>query len=217
MRTHDGGGGVAQHGGQTPNNRLTERHAALVYCVLLWYWTSMLWSTDTCQNKVSTDQYHVTISRAQVNSSSRSSDFWSWPLTRCCFFIGSRAHVWLTCWKQGRIVWEADKCSPRILRMQMFCCFFCVYGDYWNSKQNEGQTIYRKPRLLHSNCLNWKIYCDDHSSLWSTTAVQIYELFHVYFTSQRLLWDTNAAQIPHIKLLTPCWLCNSRWSGLICV
>ena len=34
-------------------------------------------------------------------------------------------------------------------------------------------------RLLFSNCLNWKIYCDDHSSLWSTTAVQIYELFHI--------------------------------------
>ena len=29
-------------------------------------------------------------------------------------------------------------------------------------------------RLLLSNCLNWKIYCNDHSSLWSTTAVQIY-------------------------------------------
>ena len=27
-------------------------------------------------------------------------------------------------------------------------------------------------RLLHSNCLNWKIYCDDYSSLSSTTAVQ---------------------------------------------
>ena len=38
-------------------------------------------------------------------------------------------------------------------------------------------------RLLPSNCLNWKIYCDDHSSLWSTTAVQIYELFHIHFTS----------------------------------
>ena len=38
-------------------------------------------------------------------------------------------------------------------------------------------------RLLLSNCLNWKIYCNDHSSLWSTTAVQIYELFHIYFTS----------------------------------
>ena len=23
-------------------------------------------------------------------------------------------------------------------------------------------------RLLFSNCLNWKIYCDDHSSLWLT-------------------------------------------------
>ena len=28
-------------------------------------------------------------------------------------------------------------------------------------------------RLLLSNCLNWKIYCNDHSSLSSTTAVQI--------------------------------------------
>ena len=36
-------------------------------------------------------------------------------------------------------------------------------------------------RLLPSNCLNWKIYCDDHSSLTSTTTVQ-YE-FHIYFTS----------------------------------
>ena len=46
-------------------------------------------------------------------------------------------------------------------------------------------------RLLLSNCLNWKIYCDDNSSLWSTTAVQIYELFHIYFTSfhsSREIW-----------------------------
>ena len=28
-------------------------------------------------------------------------------------------------------------------------------------------------RLLLSSCLNWRIYCDDHSSLSSTTAVQI--------------------------------------------
>ena len=28
-------------------------------------------------------------------------------------------------------------------------------------------------RLLLSNCLNWKINCDDHSSLSSSTAVQI--------------------------------------------
>ena len=52
-----------------------QRHATLVYCVLLWYWTSMSWSTDTCQTKVSTDQYHLTISQAQLYSSSRSSVF----------------------------------------------------------------------------------------------------------------------------------------------
>ena len=28
-------------------------------------------------------------------------------------------------------------------------------------------------RLLLCNCLNWKIYCDDHSSHSSTSAVQI--------------------------------------------
>ena len=33
-------------------------------------------------------------------------------------------------------------------------------------------------RLLLSSCLNWKIHCEDHSSLSSMTAVQIYELFH---------------------------------------
>ena len=52
-----------------------QRHAALVYCVLLWHWTFMLWSIDTCQNKVSADQYHVTTSRAQVYNSSRSCVF----------------------------------------------------------------------------------------------------------------------------------------------
>ena len=52
-----------------------QRHTALVYRVLLWYWTSLLRSIDTCQNKLSADQYHVTISRAQVNSSSRSRVF----------------------------------------------------------------------------------------------------------------------------------------------
>ena len=41
-----------------------QRHAALVYCVLLWYRTFMLWSIDTYQNKVSADQYHVTILQA---------------------------------------------------------------------------------------------------------------------------------------------------------
>ena len=37
-------------------------------------------------------------------------------------------------------------------------------------------------RLLLSNCLNWKIYCDDHSSLHLQPQYK-YELFHIYFIS----------------------------------
>ena len=72
------------------------------------YWISMLWSTDTCQNKVSADQCHVTISRAQVNSSSRSSVFWSWSLTRCWVFdwIGGSCLVNLL--KRGQDCSEAS-------------------------------------------------------------------------------------------------------------
>ena len=35
-------------------------------------------------------------------------------------------------------------------------------------------------RLLLSNCLNWKINCDDHSSLSSTTAVQKWIISYSY-------------------------------------
>ena len=35
-------------------------------------------------------------------------------------------------------------------------------------------------RLLLSNCLNWKIYCDDHTSLSSTTAVQIWIISYIF-------------------------------------
>ena len=109
-----------------------QRHAALVYRVHPWYWTSMLWSIDTCQHKVSADQYHMTISRAQVYSSSRSRVFWSWPLTNCWSSIGSRAHIGLACWKQGRIVRKPVYANPglkvnRIITFLPFKCFllFC--------------------------------------------------------------------------------------------
>ena len=115
----DDGGGVAQHGGHTPIIDW-QRHAALVYRVLLWYRTSMLWSTDTCQNKVSADQYHVTISQAQVYNSSRSRVFFKvdrWPNDG--FSIGSRAHVRLTCLKPGRIVWKPANASPGLKFIQI--------------------------------------------------------------------------------------------------
>ena len=39
--------------------QLIPSHAALVYSIHLGYWTFMLCSTDTCQIKVSVDQYHM--------------------------------------------------------------------------------------------------------------------------------------------------------------
>ena len=31
--------------------------------IRFWYWTSMLWLFDSCQNKVSIDQYHVAMAQ----------------------------------------------------------------------------------------------------------------------------------------------------------
>ena len=77
-----------------------QRHAALVYCVLHWYWTSMLWSIDTSQSKVSAD--HIAGSSLPLIEVKCFFEVDRWPSAG--FLIGSRAHVWLTYWKQGRIV-----------------------------------------------------------------------------------------------------------------
>ena len=44
-------------------------------------YTSMLSSIDSCQNRVSADQYHLTVSRAQVSTHQGGVFFWSYPLT----------------------------------------------------------------------------------------------------------------------------------------
>ena len=61
--------------------------------------------------------------------------------------------------------------------------FFCllysgnlsVTNDWYNSYLYCGSRWW----LLLSNCLNWKIYCDDHTSLSSTTAVQIWIISYI--------------------------------------
>ena len=47
-------------------------------------------------------------------------------------------------------------------------------GNRINTALQKVQLVLIFFRLLLSNCLNWKIHCDDHSSLSSTTAVQIW-------------------------------------------
>ena len=53
----------------------------------------------------------------------------------------------------------------------------CKLAEVTGSNPVEALRFFR---LLPSNGLNWKIYCDDHFSLPYITAVQ-YE-FHIYFT-----------------------------------
>ena len=68
-----------------------------------------------------------------------------WPSAG--FSFGSRAHVWVTCWKQSRIVRKPVNANPglkvnRTITFLLYKCFaalFCVYGDYWNSKQKAKQ------------------------------------------------------------------------------
>ena len=79
----------------------------------------MLWSIDTCQNKVLADQYHVTISRAQAESSLK--------LTAHqvpSFSIGSRAPG------LGRFVRKRVNANPRLniyQRMNFSLLLFCVF------------------------------------------------------------------------------------------
>ena len=84
--------------------------------------------------------------------------FWSWPLTKCWFSIGSQAHVRLTCWRQGTIVWKTVNASPglKLIRMitfsfiqMFFAALFWAYDDYKtqdrksNSKQKTSPQSFK--------------------------------------------------------------------------
>ena len=60
-------------------------------------------------------------------------------------------------------------------------------------------------RLLLSNCLNWKIYCDDHSSFHLQPQYK-YELFHIYFTSLHCM---GKYELNKIDLAPNVWLHSS--------
>ena len=112
-----------------------QRHAALVYCVLLWDWTSMLWSIDTCQNKVSANPYHVTISRAQVYSSSRSRIFLKLTAGSCLIYL----------LKTGHDCPEGGYTNPGLK----------LKSNYWNSKQKAKQYTERLTSKLQNSNQNF--------------------------------------------------------------
>ena len=72
----------------------------------------MLWSIDTCQNKVSADQDHVTTLRAQVYSSSRSRTFLKFAADQVLIIDWIAGSCQVTCCKQCRIVWKQINTNP---------------------------------------------------------------------------------------------------------
>ena len=78
----------------------------------------------------------------------------------------------LSNWKEeARRKQDFDGIRTRDLRVTGALLYQLSYeATHWERGQFSPDFFFR---LLLSNCLNWKIYCDDHSSLSSTTAVQI--------------------------------------------
>ena len=62
-------------------------------------------------------------------------------------------------------------------------------------------------RLLLSNCLNWKICCDDHSSLSSTTAVQKWIISYILHI--KITFVINSVKYSFLEL-------KQTWSERFC-
>ena len=107
------------------------------------YWSPsfFLRGIDTCQNKVSADQYHVTISLAQVFRSSRSR-FLKLTADQVLVFDWITGSCQVNLLKTGRVVWKPLNPNPglKVNRFKRFITFSsvqmffaalsCVYCDY---------------------------------------------------------------------------------------
>ena len=87
-----------------------------------------------------------------------------------------------------------------------------VKSDVTGSNPIEALIFFR---LLHSNCLNWKIYCDDHSSFSSTTAVQIWIISHILdiISLHGKIWTQQIDLAPSVWLHSSVGGASHRYRG----
>ena len=81
-----------------------QRYVALVYCVLLRYRTSMLWSIDTYQNNYLLTSITWPYCGLKFTAHRSQVFFWSWPLTKCWLFD-----------------WIAGSCLVNLLKTGQVC------------------------------------------------------------------------------------------------
>ena len=96
--------------------------------------------------------------------------------------LGVRSICFLTAWEDMNSTnWPRSQCvASRTAQLAAHCTGI---AEVTGSNPIEALIFFR---LLPSNCLYWKIYCNDHSSLSSITAVQ--HEFHIYFTIKTMLY-----------------------------
>ena len=73
--------------------------------IMYTYWTSMFWSIGSCQNRVPADQYHLTVSRAQVLTHRRQVFFEliRWQVTSFQVIAGSSSIFFKFIWNMLRL------------------------------------------------------------------------------------------------------------------
>ena len=116
---------VAQHGGHPANTKS---------CSLGLQRISLILDIHMMLNwQLSYSEIRWPVSRDHIAGSGlehiKVAVFLSWPLAKCWFPIGSRAHVRLTCWKQSKIVRKLVNVNPGLIfsSMQMFfAALFCL-------------------------------------------------------------------------------------------
>ena len=127
-----------------------QRHAVLIYSLLLWYWTFMLWPPDVVKTRYLPTSITWPYHKLQ---------FWAhwehilfevdrWPSTG--FLLDHRqahvhVYVGITGCKWGKFVWKPVNANPgcKVNRITGICILRLF------KVKREGQTIYRKP--------HWKV------------------------------------------------------------
>ena len=82
------------------------------------------------------------------------------------------------------LLWSHALWARSIYWVHIFPCSEMMWSLYelthiWSAIVDEREEWPFWRMIILSNCLNWKIFCDDHSSLLSTTAVQIRICSHI--------------------------------------
>ena len=117
----------------------------------------MLRSIYSCQNRVSADQYHLTISLAQVSLPLTLRVFWRYPVISYKFSIDRKLkYKWISLPCYNFIVWSKLQIYWRELRS-----FLESELRLWEGRCSISGVYYQGPNI-HESALNCPMYCSNY-------------------------------------------------------